>query len=152
MPDPPSLSVAAGITVTLPACKPSALGGGVTVAVVAGGVRSIRTVTEAELDPPAVFVAVHVSTVPGVSAERATGSHPTVLARGPALVTVQLTMTGVWFQPAAFGAGETAGTTCGGGGSWAGAEHGTSNARATAMTAAVRHVMGSPRLRGGACL
>ena len=74
------------MTVTVALFKPSALGAGVTLAVVAGGVRSILTVTETELDPPAELVAVQVSTVAGVSAASVTGSHPTVLAMGTALV------------------------------------------------------------------
>ena len=115
-PDPPSLSVAVSLTVTAVVFQPRGPGSGVTVALVAGAVRSILTIANAVVDPPAELIAVHVRTVPWVSSVSVTGSHPTVLTRGTALLTAQVTVTGVRFQPAAFGSGLRVGTTCGGAG------------------------------------
>jgi len=91
---------------------------GAGVAVVTGGVLSSLTVTETVVVSPAMFVAVQVKVVPAVSAVTVLLVQPddeTTLEPGDGSVTLQLTVTGeVLFQPAAFGAGLTAGTTTGG--------------------------------------
>jgi len=60
---------------------------------------------------------VQVTTVPAVSAVKVTGSQPldnSVLTPDTGSLRVQLTVTSVLFQPAAFGAGLTTGVTTGG--------------------------------------
>src|SRR5437016_10302069 len=75
---PETRSVTVHFTVTLVLFQPAALGKGVTVGVITGGVLSSFTVTEFEPESPATFVALHVITVPVVSAVSVTSPHPVV--------------------------------------------------------------------------
>ncbi len=72
-------------------------------------------VTDADAERPALLVAVQVKICPAVSVASVTGSQPTVDAiPEPPSSTVQAIVTFELFQPAAFGAGVTAGVTTGG--------------------------------------
>jgi hypothetical protein len=91
---------------------------GLGVAVVpeaVGAVKSNLMVTETELDSPALSIAEHVRIVPVVDDEMVVEVQPVLLAI-PEIesATVQVTVTGLLFQPAGFGAGVTLGTIDGG--------------------------------------
>src|SRR5689334_7727390 len=95
------------------------------VVVRAGGTRSMMTVTDAEVDRPATFCAVHVNMVPGVSAVSVIGSHPccALIARAGSLTT-QATVTSVLLRPLALGVGESEAWTEGASGVGGGPEAG----------------------------
>ena len=80
-----------------------------------GGVVSILTVTEAEFDSPAALLAVQVSFKPAVSDVRTLAPQPdedTIV--DPGLVTLQLTVTLLTYQPFFPGVPVTWGTMTGG--------------------------------------
>jgi len=100
---PESASTALKLTVTAVLFQPFAFGV-VRVDETTGAVLSILIVTDADADSPALFTAVHVIIVPGVSALRVTEAHP-VLDEMPdsGSVVVQITATSLrnqLFNPA----------------------------------------------------
>src|ERR1043166_1051300 len=97
---PESPSVQVKLTVTLELFHPAALGDGVRDAASTGGVASSFTVTEAELESPVPFVAEQVSVTPAVSPGKAVVPHPEEDAMPDSgSVTLQLTVTGLRYQP-----------------------------------------------------
>jgi hypothetical protein len=114
--DPGEGSVTLQLTVTGDVLfQPAALGAGVTVGTITGGVLSSLIVTEVVVVRPAPFVAAHVITVPAVSVEMVVAPHPVLLAMpDPGSETAHVTVVLALFQPAALGAGVTVGTTTGG--------------------------------------
>jgi hypothetical protein len=79
------------------------LGGGCCFATIDGGIESSLIVTDRERVPPS-FDAVQVNVVPDVWNETVWSPQPEIEV---AAVTVQLMNTGLRFQPAEFGAGDT---------------------------------------------
>jgi hypothetical protein len=101
---PESESAQANVTVTAVLFQPAAFGGGLCDAVTCGGVLSILRVTLVLAEFPAPSVAVPLMDWPTPSVVTVTGGGQTTLADAPP-PHVNVTVTWVLFQPAAFGVG-----------------------------------------------
>jgi hypothetical protein len=113
---PERASVPVNVTVTLVSFQPAAFGAGEALANAMGGVMSILIVTDAVVDSPAPFVAVHVNTVPAVSVVSVVTAQLGLESAMPDVGSLkfQATVVAELFQPAALGEGDTLGVTIGG--------------------------------------
>src|SRR2546425_8326135 len=101
-----TLSEHVNVTVTSVLFQPKALGAGVRVPTITGGVLSTRTTTACRVGCPDEFVTEQVSVVTP-SAPTVTGSQPVDAAiPAPGVTIVQFTVTSVLFQPSGPGLGE----------------------------------------------
>lgn len=101
------------VTATALVFHPLDDGAGNAVAVIVGGVMSRLTVTQAEEESPLVSIAFPQNCWSAPSLETATGDGQMLIGFVPG-VHVNVTVTGLLFQPLEFGEGETAAIIVGG--------------------------------------
>src|SRR3954467_13125248 len=104
---PDTLSIASKVTTTEPEFQPAAFAAGAAVAETNGGVWSMMTVTVVSVRFPALSTAVPITGWLAPSVGTVTGAGQMAIPDSSS-VHVNVTVTGVRFHPAAFGAGDTA--------------------------------------------